>query len=194
MDLVARARVFKRSWVEMAEGLSQVRSERLFEAWGYESVHTYALEELHIKKTTVDKLTNSFTAIESYAPQVLQWDGVAQQVPSYEAVDYFAKAVGVNAHGEEIPDRPEELVEEMKQAVFEDRLAPGALKRRFAPVLYPKSDDEEKVALLRKVRASARRLEGLLQDIEGLAEERVEEVTEALESLRGDLDALEGES
>ena len=112
-------------------------------------------------------------------------------MPTYEAVDYFARAVGAGRETEEEPpERPEELVTEMKQAVFEDGLAPGALRRRFHPVLYPKSEEDERRELLRKLKSSAQRLEGLLQDVEGLTEARVEEVTTALEGLREDLEAL----
>ena len=81
MKVVSVARVFKRSWVDMAESLVEVRKRRLFERWGYETLHGFALEELNIKRSTVEKLTGSYAALETHVPHVLQWDGVAQQVP-----------------------------------------------------------------------------------------------------------------
>lgn len=196
MKVVAQARVFKRSWVDMAEALVAVRNRRLYERWGYETLHGYALEELNIKRTTCEKLTGSYHALEQHVPHVLQWDGVAQQVPEMEAVDYFAKAVEPRPKrdGEEPPDPPPaDVVDELKQAIFEDQVSTPSLRRRFNPVLNPKDDGDVRRELLTKVRSSARRLEALVTDVDGLAEERVEQVTSCLEELRQDLDALEGE-
>lgn len=196
MQVVSRARVFKRSWVDMAEALATVRGRRLYERWGYETLHGYALEELNIKRSTADKLTGSYHALERHVPHVLQWDGVAQQVPEMEAVDYFAKAVEPRParEGEEPPDPPSaDVVEELKQAIFEDQVSTPSLRRRFNPMLHPKDESDVRRDLLNKVRASARRLEAMLTEVDGLEEDRVEQVTAALEELRRDIDALEGE-
>jgi hypothetical protein len=197
MKVVSQARLFKRSWVDMAEVLVQVRNRRLFERWGYETLHGYALEELNIKRSTCDKLTGSYHALERHVPHVLQWDGVAQQVPEMEAVDYFAKAVEPRPKrdGEEPPDPPSaDVVDELKQAIFEDQVSTPSLRRRFNPVLNPKDDSDVRRELLNKVRSSARRLEALITDVDGLAEERVEEVTHCLEELRQEIDRLEGDA
>lgn len=194
MQVVSHARAFKRSWVDMAEALVRVRNQGLHRAWGYETLHGYALEELNIKRTTCDKLTGSYRAIERYAPQVLEWDGVAQQVPEMEAVDYFARAVDPRPkkEGEAPPEPPaESVVEELKQALFEDHASAPTLRRRFGEVLNPKTDEEHRRMLLSRVRSSARRLEGLVTQVDGLSEERVESVTTCMEELRSDLDALE---
>lgn len=194
MQVVSRARQFKRSWVDMAEALVEVRSKGLFRAWGYETLHGYALEELNIKRSTCEKLTGSYHAIERYAPHVLEWDGVAKQVPEMEAVDYFARAVEPRPRkeGEPAPPPPsDEVVAELKQALFEDQASAPSLRRRFNEVLHPKSDDAHRRELLQRVRSSARRLEGLVTQVDGLTEDRVDAVTSCMEELRADLDALE---
>lgn len=194
MQVVARARAFKRSWVDMAETLVKVRNRGLYREWGYETLHGYALEELNIKRTTCDKLTGSYHAIERHAPHVLEWDGVAQQVPEMEAVDYFARAVDPKPkkEGEPAPEPPEpSVVEELKQALFEDHASAPSLRRRFGEVLNPRSDDDQRRMLLQRVRNSARKLEGLVTQVDGLTEDRVEKVTTCMEELRTDLDALE---
>lgn len=195
MEVVAKARSFKRSWVDMAEALVEVRGRGYYQRWGYETLHGYALEELNIKRTTVDKLTGSYMALEQHAPHVLQWDGVAQSMPEMEAVEYFAKAVDPPApkNGAAPPPPPRELLDELKQAIFEDQVNPSSLRRRFNPMLNPKPEGDPKKELLARVRQSARRLEEMLTDVEGLSEERVEQVASALEELRRDLDALEGD-
>lgn len=194
MQVVTRARSFKRSWVDMAELLVQVRKRGLHEAWGYETIQGYALEELNIKRTTCDKLTGSFSALERHVPHVLTWDGVAQEMPAMESVDYFARAVDPRPkkEGDPTPEPPDgEVVEELKQAIFEDLAGAPALRRRFGAVLNPKDEAQERKELLGRVRSNARRLESLVTHIDGLSEERVEGVTQCLEQLRVDLDALE---
>ena len=187
MQCVARARVFKRSWVEMAEALVQVRNDELHRDWGYESVFAYAAEELNIKKATAEKLTASYYALEQHAPHVLQWDGVAQPLPEYEIVDYFAKAVDP-PEGREAP--ASDVVDELKRAIFDEHASAAALKRRFNPILHPKDEDQERAAVLSRAKSAARTLEGLVGSIDGLSEERVEQVTSTLEELRRDLDSL----
>lgn len=194
MQVIAQARAFKRSWVDMAEALVEVRNRNYFRRWGYETLHGYALEELNIKRSTVDKLTGSYHALEQHAPHVLQWDGVAQSMPEMEAVEYFAKAVEPRptADGEPPERPPREVIDELKQAIFEDQLNPSSLRRRFNPILHPKPESDAKKELLARVRTQARRLEELLEGIDGLSEERIAQVTNALAELRAELDALEG--
>lgn len=195
MEVVTKARSFKRSWVDMAESLVEVRSRGYFERWGYETLHGYALEELNIKRSTVDKLTGSYHALEQHVPHVLSWDGVAQSMPDMEAVEYFAKAVEPreDAEGEPSAGPPREVIDELKQAIFEDQINPSSLRRRFNPMLHPKAEVDPKKELLARVKAQARRLEELLGGVEGLTEERLEHVTRALAELRADIDRLDGE-
>ncbi len=193
MEVVAKARSFKRSWVDMAESLVEVRTRGYFQKWGYETLHGYALEELNIKRGTVDKLTGSYQALEQHVPHVLQWDGVAQSMPDMDAVEYFAKAVEPrrDEDGEPAEGPPREVIDELKQAIFEDQINPSSLRRRFNPMLNPRPEVDPKKELLARVKAQAKRLEELLGGVEGLTEERVEQVTSALEELRADLDRLE---
>jgi len=193
MQVVSCARLFKRSWVDMAEALVRVRSQDLHHAWGYETLHGYALEELNIKRSTVDKLTGSYHAMERHVPHALEWDGVAKQMPSMEAVDYFARAVDPKPRkeGEPVPDPPdEEVVDELKSAIFEDLASPASVRRKFGEVLHPKTDDQRRRELLGRVRSTANRLESLVTHVDDLPEERVHELTECLASLRADLDGF----
>ena len=194
MQVVSRARVFKRSWVDMAEALVAVRNRRLYEGWGFETLHGYALEELNIKRSTCEKLTGSYYAMERHVPHVLQWDGVAQEMPPMESVDYFARAVDPKPRkeGDPVPDPPaEEVVEELKTAIFEDLASAPSLRRRFNDVLRPKDEEQRNRELISRVRSTARRLESLVTNVEDLTPERVEDVARCMEELRDDLDQLE---
>lgn len=199
LEIVQRARRFKRSWIEMAEALVHVRATRAYERWGYEDLYAYCQQELQIKKSTVDKLTGSFMALRSHAPQVLGRDGVAQPIPSVDAVDYFAQAMrstreedetGGARAGHDDSARSPEVIEELRQAVFDDNQNVVALRRRFNPLLHPKPEGADRLDALEKTRAAARRLENLLESCEGLSAKRVGEVRAALEHLQEDLEAL----
>ncbi|MGE3634824.1 MAG: hypothetical protein AB7P00_33295 [Sandaracinaceae bacterium] len=192
MQVVSRARAFKRSWVDMAEALVEVRNRVLHRSWGYETLHGYAQEELNIKRSTCEKLTGSYHAIERHAPHVLGWDGVAQPMPEMDTVDFFARSVEPKPRRDgEIPDKPApEVVADLRRALFEDNATIPTLRKRLNEGKPPKDDDEARRALIERVRASARKLEELVVHVDGLSEERVEQVTSCMEELRSDLDEL----
>lgn len=192
LELVRRARVFKRSWVDMAEALTTARAHRLHEKWGYQDFHDYCATELLLTAATVDKLTGSFAVVREHAPQVLQRDGLAQPVPDIGAVEYFAKALAEHESRdhEEEDDESEASVVELKRAVFDDTKSLAVLRRNFNPVFFPKPEGQEEVEALEKTRAAARRLEGLLQRIEGLDDSLVDALQTNLAALREDVDEL----
>lgn len=189
LTLVRRARNFKRSWVEMAEGLSIVRKRVLFEQWGYRDLYDYCKTELLLTKSTVDKLTGTFAVIEAHAPQVLQRDGVAQPIPTLGAVDYFAKALRSSNDDEPIfESASDDDFDDLRQAVFEDNQSVAVLRKNFDSVFFQKADGVEAVETLQKTRSTLRRLEGLLARAEGLNEAKVEAAMVAIAALRDDLD------
>lgn len=189
MRVVSRARLFKRSWVDMAEALVQVRNDRLYEEWGYSTLHEYALEELHIKPSTTDKLTGSYHALERHVPHVLTWDGVAQQIPAVEAVDYFAKAMEPTDESRSAPT-PEQ-VDELKQAIFEEQVSAPAARRRFEPLLAPKSEQQRQGEHRRRALGAVRKLLSTLPEIDGLDTKRLAVAEGALTALEEDLLALD---
>jgi hypothetical protein len=197
LHVLRRAQQFKRSWVEMAEALIRVREQQAYVAWGYEDFYGYCAQELHIRRATAEKLTASYMALERHAPEVIERrDDV--EVPNYDSVDYFARALGVQGQGTEgsgkgrgpqPSDEPsEQTVEELKQAVFEENEPVSVLRRRFDPVLYPKPEGAEELEVLQKTQTTIKKLEKLLGQAEGLSRERVIRAEDALEALRGELE------
>lgn len=189
LGLVERAQRFKRSWIELAEALAGLRKTRSYERWGYADLHEYCNRELSIKPATVDKLLLSFGTVARYAPEVLEHDGVAHQVPSIDAVDYFSRAIG----DDERPgpfrrlDVKNDVVEQLRAAVFDEGQGVRELRERFNPVLKPKTLPEGS-ELARRARDTAKRLLALLPDLRELSEARIGRVTAALESLIRDLE------
>ena len=203
VDIVRRAERFKRSWVELAEGLWKLRKKRSYEEWGYSDLHDYCAKELHIKPVTIDKLMLSYGTLRSHAPEVLKRDGVSRDIPTLEVVDYFARALPP-AEGEDaaLPtsgsrrrlDAPQEVLDELRSAVFDEGQSLGELRKRFDPVLRPKPAANEQADALRKTKALAERLAESVQTTPGLSEKRVGRVVAMVEALVRDLDELIEES
>lgn len=192
VELIRRARRFKRSWIEMAEGLVEVRMSRAYEAWGYGDFFAYCAGELLLKRRTVEKLTGSYHTIQRHAPDVLQGEG---DVPSFDSVDYFTRALdraGYNDEGWEAVEgeEPPEAIEELRHAVFDEARPVSSLRREFHPILFKKSDDEATREALEKASSYAERLCRLLPEVPGLSKARVADTAAALDGLCRDLEAL----
>ncbi len=187
LELVRRARVFKRSWVDMAEALTQVRRQGLWRKWGYDDFYAYCSLELMLTKASVDKLTGSYAVVQEHAPKVLERDGVASPIPTIDAVDYFAKVLRERPANDEAPGDDEESWGELRKAVFDDNKSVAVLRKTFNPIFFPKPEGLEAVENLEKIRSTARRLEGLLQRAEGLDPARVSRLIEELAGLRDEL-------
>lgn len=191
VHVVRRAREFKRSWVMMAEALVEVRNRESYLDWGYEDFYTYCSLELQLKQATADKLTGSYVALKRHAPSVLKRDGLNERIPTCDAVDYFAKALQKNP-GNDDGERAiaEEVVDELRHAVFEEGAPVSDLRKRFNPVFNPKPEGAEQMDTLRRATAAVRRLERTIEEIEGLPRPTVRASLDALEALREDLTAL----
>jgi len=194
VDIVRRAQRFKRSWVELAEGLTALRKSRRYEKWGYAELNEYCQKELHIKSATLDKLMLSYGALREHAPHVLRRDGVSREIPSLEAVDYFSRAIAGN-DGTKNPERqrpepPSEVLDELRSAVFDEARSVSELRKRFDPIFRPKHAEPDDADTWRKLRTQTERLNQAVQAAPGLTEKRVARVVAALDALLSDLDVL----
>jgi len=193
VHLVRRAREFKRSWVMMAEALVEVRNREAYLSWGYEDFYSYCALELQLKRTTADKLTGSYVALKRHAPSVLKRDGLNERIPTCDAVEYFAKALHEGAGGgEEPPAVDPAVVDELRHAVFEEGAPVTELRKRFNPVLHPRPEGAEQIEAIRRATATARRLERMIEEIDGLHRPTVRAALDSLEALREELTELLG--
>ncbi|MEM9457369.1 MAG: hypothetical protein AAGF11_24530 [Myxococcota bacterium] len=197
LDALRCTQRFKRSWVELAQTLVEIRRANAYEAWGYEDFYKYCTQELFLKRPTVDKLTISYSTLKRLAPSVLKWDGVEREIPSYQAVDYFSKAMGTDRNARAANDAahapappPREVIKELRHAVFDEGQSVAELRRRFDPILRPKPAGTETLEAINKAMATARKLAELLPDVDGLTDKRVATTEKALGALRQDLEQL----
>jgi hypothetical protein len=168
---LTRAKKFKRTWIELAEVLVKVREKDSYRSWGFASFDDYVTRELHLRRGTVDKLLASYGFIRANAPRLLRAedDDYAAPIPTWQAVDFVARA-------EERGAVNDETLDEMKRAVFEEGAPMPALSRKYREVAFPVADDEKKERSRAQIAAAARRLADLIADSEadvprGLAEQ-----------------------
>jgi hypothetical protein len=188
LECLRRARRFKRSWIEMAEVLLQVRVARTYEEWGYDDLYQYCEQELLIKRRTVEKLTGSFTTIREHAPEILDEARQDAPLPTFDAVDYYKKVVdGAEMRG----PRAAAKVEELRSAVFERAEPVSEIKKQFNPIFFAKTDEDVALEALMRVKNTAERLEKLLDDVDGiLSGARIAAIGKALATLKSDLEEL----
>jgi hypothetical protein len=174
---------FKRSWVQLAEQLTEAAKLGNFKEWGYRTFEAYAQHELHLKRDTALKLTRSFDFLASHEPAFLeraQKSGDSEPLPHYQALDVLAEA---RAN----PYLSEKDYREIRDQVFGDDLSPGQVKkmvRERSPEPVKEKTASESEDRLRKCLQLAERLYGLLLEMDDLPERIAQAVEEAVGGLR----------
>jgi hypothetical protein len=172
VDMLHRARAFKSSWLELGQALAQVRKDRSYQRWGYDSFEDYVARELHIKRETAEKLTASFGFLRQHAPEVLERDGVQAPIPTYQAVDFLSRAYETEC--------PKEIRAEIRHAVLDEGASAGQVQRKYKEILFPVDDAEKRGRTRSQLLAAARRLAQLLAEPHGLPKRLAEDVEEQL--------------
>lgn len=177
------ARQFKSSWVELGEQLSLVRNGGDYNGWGYASFDDYCREEVRIKKDTAIKLTSAYRYLEKEEPEILARSRQMQPVPDYRSIDMLRQA-------REDQHLSEEQFQLLRDTVIEkERSHPTVAKqfREFAGLNTPPTEAQ----LLRQSLATAKRLEGQLQQLTNFPEQIVPACALILDELNRKVNLLE---
>jgi hypothetical protein len=182
--MIKTARLFKSSWLELAEALSKTRRSATWRRWGFESFEQYTKLELHLRPETVEKLTGSFAFLQKRAPEVLERDGIASPIPSYQAVDFLRRA-------EESEDATPDVVQALTRKVLADAAPLSAVSREYKDVVFPISDTDRSARDVATLKAAAARLRDLLPETKAVPKKLANEVAAAVERV---LEALESKA
>jgi hypothetical protein len=185
-DTLAKARAFKRTWLELAEALTRVQSHKSFEGWGYPDFDAYCRKELHLRGSTVAKLLGSYRFLETSAPRVIErarTDHFESPIPSLPTVEFVQKAT-------ERGSADAETLETIQRVAFDEGLDANMLARRFKDVAFPESDRERREKTRGAIAQTARRLSALIAETDSpvpkklaiRVEELVGELLEAIEN------------
>lgn len=160
VEVLARARTFKASWIELAEALAAVFDKRSWERWGFASFEEYCKKELHVTPATATKLLGSFRFLRTSEPQVLERVKTRPRettLPSMRTVNFVARAAERGA-------ADSDTMAEIKKAAFEEGAGVPTLNRRFGSVAFPVSKADQKQRLVRQLNSTGRKLAGLIAD------------------------------
>lgn len=154
------ARQFKSSWVELGEQLSLVRKKGEFNDWGYSSFEDYCRDEVRIKKDTALKLTGAYSYLEKSEPEILARSKQMQPIPDYRSIDLLRQA-------REDQQLSEEHYQLLRDTVIEKERSHPTVAKQFRELTGQNNPPSEE-QLLRQTLATARRLEGQLQQLPSL--------------------------
>jgi hypothetical protein len=180
-ELLRRARMFKASWIELAEALTGLKRGGRWKDWGYESLEAYAKTELHLRADTVDKLTGSYTFLQRRAPSVLSRDAVTAPIPSYQSVDFLRRA--------EASERaPKDTVDEIRRRVLDEGAPVREISKEYRDVVFPIDEAQRKSRDAAGLKNVATRLRELLAETRAVPRRLAGEVSVSVDRL---LEALE---
>jgi hypothetical protein len=173
---------FKRSWLELARVLTEVRDQGAYKSWSYRTFEAYAQHELHLRRETAQKLVRSFDFMASHEPRALETaerEPDAMALPSYQALDILAEA-------RQNPYLSESDYRDLRDQVFHEDPAPSQLRkalRERAP--EPPKPAEEPAVRLRRCLSLAERLYGMVleEDVPDGVRRSVEEAVGGLRKL-----------
>jgi len=160
-QVLATARLFKSSWVELGEKLLQVQKTGQFREWGYDSFEDYCSKEIRIRKPTAQKLTLAYRYLERDEPELLARQTELKPLPDYRSVELLRQAREEKAFSEE-------EYAELRRAVIEEERSHPTILKRFREVATSRADEPDQVQLDKSALALARRLDSTLQSISGL--------------------------
>lgn len=179
-DLIARTRRFKASWIDLAEALSQCQKAQRYTKWGFTSFEEYYRKELHLKTSTVNKLVGSYAFLRKSAPEVLERDGISQEYPSIQSIEFLRRAEEAAEEGQV----PSELLAEVRRAVIDDNLAFGKVAKQFKETLFPSDLDAEKAKRRKEtLRLAQKLIEALSVLADSVPESLLEQVQQAVAKL-----------
>jgi hypothetical protein len=169
-QVLATARTFKSSWVALGEKLLHVKRDGLFQQWGYPNFEDYCAQEIRIKKPTAQKLTLAYGFIEQEAPELVARHTELKPLPDYRSVDLLRQA------REEKGFSAEEYAG-LRRAVLEENRGHPVIRKRFNEVAAGKDGAaSNRLAHLKSGLSAARRLAGILTQVELLPERHREEL------------------
>lgn len=184
-NVICKARSFKRSWLELAEALTQVLEKGNWEGWGYSSFDAYCKKELQVTPSTAAKLTGSFRFLKTKAPTIIERShrDESAMIPDVKAVDFVQRA-------EERGAADEDTMAEIRQMAFDEGARAPMLARRFKSVAFPVSESDVESKLLGQLSSTAKKLAALIAEPNlPVSHEIAVELEVALGKLQDALDA-----
>lgn len=184
--VLASARQFKSSWVELGEWLLKVKREGLHQEWGYQDFIDYCRKEVRIQQPTAEKLTQAYRYLAQREPELLRQGKDLQPFPDYRSIDLLRQA-------EEQPQLSQDEISQLRHAVLQDNRSFPTVRQRFNQVSQAHRDTSEQRRLaLRSALSAGRRLKNALGELGDPQEEIVGPLERLLAALESELQEGDG--
>jgi len=186
-QVLATAKRFKSSWVELGEKLLNIQKAGQFREWGYDSFEDYCTREIRIKKPTAQKLTLAYRYLEKDEPELLARQTELKPLPDFRSVELLRQAREEKAFSDE------EYADLRRAVIDEERSHPTVMKR-FKEVAAAHAEEPPDATIpLKAALAAARRLETALRSLPELAAAQDEALGQLIALLEERLEATRGE-
>ena len=173
-QILASAKSFKTSWIDLGQALYSVWKDKLFKEWGFLTFDAYTSKEIGIRKNTALKLLKTYYFLEKEEPGLLEKNYIetkdASEVPSYESVDVLRLARNKRVLDEDDYRR-------FKKDVLEKGKDAREVKKDLTALIRQREELEPDEARRRKREATIKRLLSVLKSLK-----REIEVTKILPS------------
>jgi hypothetical protein len=180
-QVLATAKQFKSSWVELGEWLAKVSNKKQFSEWGFTSFEDYCTKEIRIRRQTAEKLLLAFRFLERREPSLLERKE-GRPLPDYRSIDLLRKA-------DEREHFSMEEYSELRQAVIEEERNHPSVAKRFRDMTHSHQPEQKTLHQHRNALLAAKRLANSLQEIA----EVPEGLNQAVVQLIGFLEARDAE-
>ena len=165
-QVLATAKQFKSSWVELGEWLARISKSNQFSDWGFTSFEDYCTREIRIRRQTAEKLLLAFRFLERKEPGLLDRQK-GRPLPDYRSVDLLRQA-----------DEEEHFsmaeYGELRQAVIEEERSHPSIVKQYRDLTHHHQPERKSVHQYRNAMLAAKRLSTSLREIQdvppGLAE------------------------
>jgi hypothetical protein len=179
--VLASAKRFKSSWVELGEWLGRVSTASQFQEWGYTSFEDYCSKEIRIRRQTAEKLLLAYRFMEREEPRLLESHG-DRPLPDYRSMDLLRKAREEQRFSQNEYD-------ELRKTVIDEERSHPIVAKQFRDIAQNYQPDQQANRRCKTALSAARRLSTSLMEIDdipaefsqslggliGLLEDRVEE-------------------
>ena len=180
-QVLATAKQFKSSWVELGEWLAKVSNKKQFSEWGFTSFEDYCTKEIRIRRQTAEKLLLAFRFLERREPSLLERKE-GRPLPDYRSIDLLRKA-------DEREHFSMEEYSELRRAVIEEERNHPSVAKRFRDMTHSHQPEQKTLHQHRNALLAAKRLATSLQEIA----EVPEELSQAVVQLIGFLEERDAE-
>lgn len=185
-ELLRRTRRFKASWLELAEGLAEVKRGKTWERWGYDSFESYTKGELKLRADTVEKLTGSYLFLHKSAPEVLRRDPLDAPLPSYQAIDFLRRAEERAAEDDTVSDA---TIVDIRKKVLDDGVPVATVARLYQDTLFPVPEEQRREKDRHALKSTATKLRDLLSETSAVPKGLAKSVSDGLEEILAHLGA-----